>query len=114
MINDPGGQRHRDVGKVQVGAASENAAIVALLLRTVYFPFWLPVYLWKRRRRNREMSLFAGEMIHENPMVSAKDIALKWALTHRREYRFGELDPKLPKLEQRFTKTMARLKRNRL
>ena len=114
MINDPGGQRHRDLGKLQTGAVAENAAAGALLLRIVFFPFWLPFYLWKRSRRNREMSLLAREMIHQNPMISPKEIALKWALTHRREYRFGELDPKLPKLEQRFTKTMARLKRDRL
>jgi hypothetical protein len=113
MINDPSGQRHRDLGKLQVGAVSENAAAGALLLRIIFFPFWLPVYLWRRRKRNREMSVLVGEMIHENPMVSAKDIALKWALSHRREYRFGDLDPKLPKLEQRFTKTMDRLKRDR-
>ena len=114
MINDPSGQRHRDLGKLQTGAVADNAAAGALLLRIVFLPFWLPVYLWKRRKRNREMSLLVGEMIHENPIISAKEIALKGALSHRREFRFGDLDPKLPKLEQRFTKTMARIKQDRL
>ncbi len=114
MFNDPSGQRHRDLGKLDTGTVAQNSASGALLLRVIFFPFWLPVYLWKLRRRNREMSLLAAEMVHENPMVSAEDIALKWALDHKRDYRFGELDPKLPKLEQRFTKTMARQKRDRL
>ena len=58
------------------------------------------------------MSRLAVELIHQNPIVTPKEIALQWALTHRKQYRFGELDPKLPKLEQGFGKTMARLKQN--
>ena len=60
------------------------------------------------------MALLAAELVHENPMITPKEIALKWALSHRREYRFGELDPKLPKLEERFAKTMTSLKQDRL
>ena len=112
MSNDPSGQRHRDMGRLQTGAAAENAVVGALLLRVLFFPFWLPIHLWKRSRQNREMSRLGVELIHQNPIVTPKEIALQWALTHRQQYRFGELDPKLPKLEQRFGKTMARLKQD--
>jgi len=47
MSNDPSGQRQRDMGRLQTGAAAENAVVGALLLRVLFFPFWLPVYLWK-------------------------------------------------------------------
>ena len=114
MSNDPSGQRHRDMGRLQTGAAAENAVVGVLLLRVLSFPFWLPIYLWKKSRQNREMSRLAVELIHQDPFITPKEIALKWVLNHRQQYRFGELDPKLPKLEQRFGKTVAHLKRDTL
>jgi hypothetical protein len=110
MSSDPSGQRHRDMGRLQTGAAAQNAVVAMLLLRVLFFPVWLPIHLWKRSRQNREMSLLAAELIHENPFMTPKEIALKWALAHRKQYRYGELDPKLPKLEERFSETVARLK----
>ncbi len=114
MSNDPSGQRHRYMGRLQTGAAAENAVVGALLLRVLFFQFWLPIYLWKKSRQNREMSRLAVELIHQDPFITPKEIALKWVLNHRQQYRFGELDPKLPKLEQRFGKTVAHLKRDTL
>jgi hypothetical protein len=43
MMNDPSGQRHRDLGKLQVGAVSENAAAGALLLRVLFLPVLAPL-----------------------------------------------------------------------
>ena len=90
-----------------VQQAEASGIAYRLLMRALTLPLWLPVwvltYLWKKRKRNREMSSFAQACMGRGD-TDYHQIALEYVKARPDEYLYGEFDKRFPKLRQTFKK----------
>ena len=107
MSYDPFGEGGRAYGRAQRDGLSDQVALFKLLLRVPLLPIWLPIFLWKRHRRNQDMAAFADQRVREGNS-KPDQIALKWVEERPKEYILGEYDPAVPKLTKTFRKILDR------
>ena len=108
MSREPRRDWRSEVARLDASASHENlstqVAIFRFLLRVVFLPVWLPLYLYGAAKRRRELKEFVLERARNRFVDSAlvNEIALAWAEAHPDDYPLGEYDPGLGKLRRRF------------
>ena len=108
MSREPRRDWRSEVARMDASASHENlstqVSIFRFLLRVIFLPVWLPVYLYGVVKRRRELKEFVLERARNRFVNDAlvSDIALEWAEAHPDEYPLGEYDPGLGKLRRRF------------
>ena len=108
MSRQPDRDWRSEVARLDASASHENlstqVSIFRFILRVIFLPVWLPLYLYgvvKRRRVMKEFILGrARNRFVDDALIN--EIALVWAEAHPDEYPLGEYDPGLGKLRQRF------------
>jgi hypothetical protein len=94
-------------GKAMNDQFSDQVAFLRLVLRVPLLPVWLPIVLWRRHKRNKDMAAFAKQRLREGNR-KPDEIALKWVVERPKEYILGEYDPAINKLTKTFSKILAR------
>ena len=98
-------------GRVAADAQADQVRTFSLVFRLLFLPLWLPIVLWRMRRRNREMIAFAAQHSSNtiNSVELVEEITLRWVKEHPRDYFYQEHDPKVPKLKRKFSKILERV-----
>lgn len=117
MAREPHRDWRSEVARLDTSASHENlstqVAIFRFILRVIFFPVWLPFYLYGAMKRRKEMQEFVLQRTRNRQIDAAliNEIAIAWAEARLEEYPLGEYDPGLGKLRRRFRRIIERHKR---
>ena len=101
MSMDPFGEGGRYLGKAAVETQKDMIGAFRLLLRLLFFPIWLPAFLFSKRRRRHRQVEFAEDLIRDG-ITDHSQIALGWVETHPEEYLA------FPRIQRTFRKIVQR------
>ena len=106
MYHDPDGRLGRTEGKAAAEEQSDLIKAIKLLLLVPTLPVRIPLNFMKRRKQKQEMREFATSL-RTKELLSPREIAVKWAEAHPKEYPFGAYAPELPRLEKQIQAMLA-------
>lgn len=113
MYHDPDGKHGRTMSSSDKQVFSDLTWALRFLLRLVFFPVWITSTIIKRRRLHRAKVEFAM-LFADAKTVSVRNIAVRWANEHHRDYPLAEYSSNFAELEGDFEAIIAqspRLKR---
>jgi hypothetical protein len=99
-------------GSLAQGSMEDWVVVIKFLFRVVTLPVWLPYRVWKIIRRRRQMAEFVA--IRRRYVIigdrAVREITLEWVQDHPADFILGEYDPRVPKLQHKIGKLLARRK----